>query len=493
MLRTFATHAIDAARSAGAQYADVRVAEQVQLRLNADGGMIVNFRLTPQFMYGIRVLVDGAWAFVHGVTPSADRIVTAAHNAVATARVSSRVSPDRIELMSTPVVTGTWETPVRLDPFSVPLGDQAALLTACLEAAGQVRNGTLDATFEWKRETRVFASSEGSLVTQILRTSQSELTPGASIYGLSAITLPSLLTGMSGGYECVTRSTLQDETKRAAEEAAWYMSLPRRSLDVGRYPVVFDGATVGGSLNRTIGRALELDRVLGDDVGAGGVSYLAPPSEMLGSAIASPLLTVTANRNMPNVGAVKWDDEGVQPREFPLITQGQLANYITSRTTASELAALSGAHAGAPAPSTGCAIAQDADDAVLARVSHVAVAPSAKPASLEDLCHGITRGLLIRRGGYIAVDQKFASGVMLFAGAILEIENGKIVRRIQGNALQFTTSRLWRHSLAALGDATTVWTSATQYWKGQPETLGWASATAPAALFKDVDVIAKRI
>src|SRR5688572_4962621 len=64
-LRTLANAAIDAARSAGARYADVRVAEQHSLVIIAIGGTTLPLRvfLAPEFMYGVRVFVDGTWAF----------------------------------------------------------------------------------------------------------------------------------------------------------------------------------------------------------------------------------------------------------------------------------------------------------------------------------------------------------------------------------------------------------------------------------------------
>src|SRR5206468_1914746 len=99
---------------------------------------------------------------------------------------------------------------------------------------------------------------------------------------------------MSGGFETVTSLAHQDTIKRVTEEAVQLASLPRGMVDVGRYPVVFDGMAFGTILSQTLAPALECDRVMGWDRDASGDSFVKPP--MFGTQIASPLLSVTANR-----------------------------------------------------------------------------------------------------------------------------------------------------------------------------------------------------
>jgi TldD protein len=495
VLQSFAAAALDAARSAGAAYADVRVAEHVRISLGSEGAALVQGALiAPQFMYGVRVMIDGAWASAHGIKPTIDAIVTTARASVATARGYARVSGANRSQASAPVVTGSWETPMHLDPFTVSLGDQAALLSAFVESISRVRHASVGwPGFTWIRETRVFASSEGSMVTQTRRTFETEL----EIKGIlpspttKSVTLPGLWPA-SGGYECVTRPELQDELTRTAEDAAWLRELPKGNLDVGRYPVVVDGSTLGTIFLRTMGRALELDRASGDE-GSAGESYLSPPDAMQGSMVASPLLSVIATRDLPSITATKWDDDGVETKAFPLIRQGQLVGYCSSRQTAPVLRGSPGTRGSERSFSNGCAVAGYADDPVLVRLPHVTIEPSSARTTLEDLCKGITRGILIRNARYVSVDPKCATGFLDYTGAMLEVERGKIVRRLAGNALQFSTPRFWQQSLKALGDVTTTAPVARAASKGQPESRAWSSARAPAAFFNDVDVINTRV
>jgi TldD protein len=489
----FATSAMDAARSAGASYADIRIAERHQLELGS-------VRVDPamewhsEYTHGVRVLVDGAWALVHGTIPSVDAVTAAARDAVAMARGYARVAAEPVELVAAPVVKGEWVTPFDIDPFTVPLRNQAALLSAYERAAGHVRGGRIkDCTFVWIREMRVFASTDETLTTQTLR--GGTFAPVAiGNRGMGDFFLPLRAAGaVSGGYEVVAIPGLQDEIKREVEEAVRWSTLPRGAMTVDRYPVVLDGATLGMMLGRTLGPSLELDRVLGHESEAGGPGFLSPPSELLGTAVVSPLLTVTGNRALPTISAVKWDDEGVEPQEFSMIREGSLVDYPTTRATAPALRSWY-ERRGQPLRSSGCAVAPGAGDPIGVRAPHLTVQPSPNTTSLEELCKNVTQGLLVRRRSGLSIDPSISSASLAFGrhnedGLIFEIKRGQIVRRVIGNALQVRPAPFWRSLLVALGDKRTVSTSSFKVNKGMPWRSAWHSAAAPAGLFKDVPVV----
>jgi predicted Zn-dependent protease len=214
----------------------------------------------------------------------------------------------------------------------------------------------------------------------------------------------------------------------------------------------------------------------------------------LGTPITSPLLTVTGHRAAPVLPAVKWDDEGVEPQPFPLITNGQLVDYHTSRQTAPALHTWY-ERQGMLVKSRGCAVARTAGDPVLVRAPHLAVMPGTTSANIDELCKDVSRGLLIREAHYVASDQQLSSGSIFVTGVMFEIANGKIVRRVEGNGIEFSTAKLWK-SLAAIGDVSTMRDFGDNTWglpKGQPWRGAAQSATAPAGLFKDVNVVATKV
>jgi TldD protein len=495
MLQSLASASVDAARQAGASFADVRVGEchglGVELGLSDIDPKI---RLETTFRFGVRVLVDGVWAFEHGVGPSLDAVTTAARRAVDSARGYRGVvgvGTPPVELAPAPAVQGTWATPITTDPFTVPIIDQYGLLIACREAGERIRGGGVGAAqrpfwvgFTWTRETRVFASSTGSLLTQTIYQSEPNLAANAN-RGMDSVSVwcPDLVS-RTGGYESVLIPNMQEQFKSSAEEAERLASLPKRPLDVGRYPVIFDGYTVAAVLARSVGHALEMDRVRGDDADASGTSYLAPAEERLGTALFSPLLNVTGHRSSPVLCAVKWDDEGIESEAHQVIRDGRIVDYHTGRDSAPALATWY-QQQGRTVRSHGCATAPRADDPVLVRAPHLMVTPGS--ASLDDMIKGVEHGILVRQAPSMSISQQMASGSMTW-GSFLAIRRGKIVNRISDAGIQFNSQALWK-SLANVGDSNTVRTSYVLSSKGQPWSRGTSGATAPAGFFKEINVV----
>jgi TldD protein len=489
-LHDLSVAALDAARAAGASYADVRVAERQRVSVGILGGVLGNLMLTPEFMYGVRVVVDGAMGFVHGTVPARDAVANAARQAVATTRGYARRGM-RIDFVPVLPVKDEWRTPIEVDPFAVPIMDQMALMLA-LGRSAHVRNAYTAASFAWSRETRVFASTEGAVMTQTRHEAHHDLSVSASILVYApSVRLP--VTGpVVGGYECVTRPGLQEDIKHTAEQAVALASLPRRTLDVGRYPAVFNGASTGGVMIGTLGLALELDRVLGFETGASGSSYLTP--DRLGTSVAATPLTVTADRTSSSVTMTRWDDEGVPVSPTTLIVDGRLQRYCASRDTAAVLITTPGSASNASNIALGCAVAPNADNHVRIRVPHLAVASAANRATLDDLCRDLSRGILVLNAGMPMVDPQLSTGFIETEHGhtyAFEVVRGKIVARLKGNGLQFATANLWK-SLSAVGDMGTVQSTVCHAYKGQPEIHSWQTASAPATLFKQIDVISTR-
>jgi TldD protein len=173
------------------------------------------------------------------------------------------------------------------------------------------------------------------------------------------------------------------------------------------------------------------------------------------------------------------------------VTQGRLANYHTSRETAAGLRAVTGQQPSQqPFRSHGCAVAWAPDNPVMVRTPHLTVSAGTKATSLENLYKDMARGLVVMGAGEIATDQQFVSGSFTDRGATtFEVERGKIVRRVQDSGLQFRTDMLLK-GLLALGDTRTMrGTKIGDVFKGMPWQWAEHSVHAPAALFKEVNVI----
>ncbi len=110
--------ALDAARSAGATYADVRASRQRQNFVFTREQQIQNVVDTDSVGIGVRALVDGTWGFAATRQLTTDGAAAAAREAVAIAS-ASRLARDRaVEWLPSPVYKDvTWKSAYTTDPW----------------------------------------------------------------------------------------------------------------------------------------------------------------------------------------------------------------------------------------------------------------------------------------------------------------------------------------------------------------------------------------
>jgi TldD protein len=482
-LRRLATVALDVARTAGAQYADVRCAHVQQFSVSLDPTGVPVVGLKTYCSYGVRVMVNGAFAFDYGTVASEDAIAIAARNAVTQAKGFATVVTGVTggELAPAPAVQGEWVSEVQIDPFSVPVLEQGALLGALGAATSGRSEGTMaGALFRWARETRVCATTEGTRTTQTFTRAHPSIGVGAIWFGSVNFLVPETGPRLAG-YEYVAGQPLQERIKRSAELAARYARLHTRVLDIGRYPAVFDGEATASLLNHTLGPALQFDCVLGLEADASGSSFLAPPAEILGAPLFSPKLSVVASRPETDITGVKWDDEGVAPSPTPIsvITDGRVVDYLTDRGTAPALRAWYDKQR-IPYASHGFAVTRRADRPVVVGTGHLSMVPSANSASVDDLLRGMKHGVLVLRAPSVSTDQRDS--------LMLEVKNGVVTNRVKQAGLQFKTTAFWK-GVDAIGDASTLGAADAELSKGQPWQGLQSTGRAPAIRCTAVDII----
>ena len=118
--------ALDAARLAGAQYADARIGRYLQNFVVTREQQIINVVDTDSIGIGVRALVDGTWGFAATRDLTKAGVAAAAREAVAIAK-ANRVARDRaVQLAPAPAVPdATWKSAYEIDPWSVPVEEKA--------------------------------------------------------------------------------------------------------------------------------------------------------------------------------------------------------------------------------------------------------------------------------------------------------------------------------------------------------------------------------
>ena len=130
-----AMEALNAAKDAGASYADARIGRYRRQGINTRERQVTGVSDSESYGLGVRALVGGSWGFAATSTMTKDGVVAAAKEAARLARAARTVQKRPVELAPTPAVQGTWKTPITRDPLDVPIEEKVALLLAANEAA----------------------------------------------------------------------------------------------------------------------------------------------------------------------------------------------------------------------------------------------------------------------------------------------------------------------------------------------------------------------
>ena len=471
--------ALDAARSAGAEYADARVVRYRQRVVHARADRIDRSEEAEDFGFAVRVLAGGVWGFASSQKLLRQEAFRLARAAVEDARASG--GPGGVTLA--PVAAdpdGDWKTPILEDPFAVSLDDKAALL---LEANGEAlrlgRVQDVESGIECQRIEMTFASTAGSIFEQVTYRTYPwmAVTAGVAGEGRGAVRRSWEIPPMALGWEHVRNADLVGRAGGWAQEAA--ESLAAKPVEAGAYDLILHPSHLARVVHETVGRATALDRVLS------GASFLAPPDAVLGTFRLGPeFLNIQGDRTQRGAAAtVGWDDEGAPADAWPLVTDGAVVDYQTTRASAGGIAALTGARG-----SHGCAVADSWQAPPVPRMPNVSLLPGEKNHSIDDLIAATERGILIRGPGQYVLDDRCHD--FRFQGqGCYEVRNGAVVGMLRDVVYEGTTPEFW-NALDMLGGADSYELSGVLYegYGGTGRVMGCGHG-APAARFRGIRVL----
>ena len=122
-MKGVAERALNAAQLQEASYADVRIAHQNTQSILVKNGHVEALSQDQNQGFGVRVVVNGAWGFASSSMLTLDEAAQVATRATQIARASSLVKTADVALGPPEVHVARYQTPVEIDPFSVPLED----------------------------------------------------------------------------------------------------------------------------------------------------------------------------------------------------------------------------------------------------------------------------------------------------------------------------------------------------------------------------------
>ncbi|HEU0053929.1 MAG TPA: TldD/PmbA family protein [Longimicrobium sp.] len=490
--RELARRALDAARSAGASYADIRISRVRNQNVATREQRVTGFQDSETFGFGVRVLAGGAWGFVASRELNGEEVVRVARQAVAQARANA--STLRVPVELAPVESypdATWRSPIRKDPFEVPIEDKVATLFAANQAALAVRGAQFaTSSMFFLREEKTFASTEGSFITQTIYRAY----PQMNVTAVSAdrsdfqTRLSTDVAPMGLGYEHVEDSRLVENAPRWAADAV--AKLSAKPVEPGRYDLVLLPSHLFLTIHESIAHPTELDRIFGYEANFAGTSFINPIEDFLGKFRYGPdMMNIQGERSSPGgLSSVGYDDEGVKPDDFLIVKNGILNDLQTTREQAPWLAGWY-RQSGRPVRSHGNSYAQSWADVQFQRMPNVNLLPNAeRDVSLDELVSEVQDGILIEGRGSFSIDQQRYNAQ--FGGQVFqEIKNGKITGMLKDVVYQIRTPEFW-NSMDGLGGKSTYAVGGSfNDGKGQPSQSNAVSHGCPATRFRKVNVI----
>jgi TldD protein len=489
--KELAMRALDAAKSAGAEYSDVRISQNRNQAIQAREHRVQALNDSETFGFGVRALVRGAWGFAASRDLSPDEMVRVARQAVAQAQ-ANRAALERPVVLApvTPTANGTWRGPAEIDPFDVPVEEKVALLLDANAAALNVKGAKfVTSAMFFLREEKTLATSDGTYVVQTIYRSQPRMNVTAVAPDFSDFqSIQSNDIAPRGlGYEHVRDAKLVDNATRWATEAVEKLSA--KSVEVGRYDLVLHPTHLWLTVHESIAHPTELDRAMGYEANYAGTSFVSPPEKMLGQFRYGPeIMNIQGDRMQPgSLSACGWDDEGVVPETFLIIKKGIVNDYQTTREQAPWLDWWYKKQ-GKTTHSHGCSYAQSWEDIQFQRMPNVSLLPGEKEQSYEDIIAATDRGIAIMGDGSFSIDQQRYNAQ--FGGQLFyEIKGGKIVGMLKDVAYQMRTPDFWNSMDMIGGKKSYFMGGAFNDGKGQPSQSNAVSHGCVPSRFRNINVI----
>jgi TldD protein len=408
------------AAAARVDYADARHVATRSEQIATRNGVLDEAERNESEGVGVRVRVGGAWGFAGTRDTSRAGLEAALRRALAIAAAQPRAPA--ASLAPEPPARGRWESRAEIDPFAVPIEDKLSLLLAADESLrGDPRVAVSAAHFIAVQEARTFASTDGALCEQLTTGCGGGMVATAvSGTEVQVRSYPASHHGdvMQAGYEHFQSLDMAAAGPRVADQAIALLTAP--ACEPGRTTVVLDGQQLSLQLHESVGHAVELDRVLGQEASYAGTSFVTV-GDLGRLRYGSDLMDVTADATSPGgLGSYAWDDEGVPGQSEPIVRSGVLAGFLSSRETAAEIGL---------GRSGGCMRADGFARQPIVRMSNVSLAPG-EAGTLEELIASTDRGLYLETNRSWSIDSRrlqFQFGTEA-AWEIVDGERGRLVR-----------------------------------------------------------------
>ncbi|RPD46225.1 TldD/PmbA family protein [Hymenobacter sediminis] len=492
--------ALNAAKSAGATYADVRIGRYLNQGVFTREKQVQNIVNSESYGAGVRVIANGTWGFAATNQVTEAGMAKAAQLAVQIAKANSKVQKEQVKLAPQKGYGEvSWKAPIKQNAFEVPIKDKVDLLLATNAKAMENGASFVNSVLFQVNEQKYFASTDGSYIDQDIH--RIFPTFGVTVVDRSSgkfRSRQSLSSPMGMGYEYLTPKAedkvagpqgsdvvgykysydMLEDAARAAKQAK--EKITAKSVIPGKYDLVLDPHHLGLTIHESVGHPLELDRVLGYEANYAGTSFATMEWKAKGQPYGSKQVNIVADKLQPgSLGAVGYDDEGVKTKQWDLIKNGILVDYEKIRDQA---------HIVGQNESDGCCYSQSWQDVQFQRMPNVSLRPGTEKMSVDQMIAGVDKGIYIAGNGSFSIDQQRYNSQ--FGGQVFyAIEKGKIAGMLEDVAYQTNTLEFWNSCAAVCDQSDYRFAGFFNDGKGQPSQSSAVSHGSSTTRFNGVNVI----
>jgi TldD protein len=462
-------------KALGCDYGDIRLIETQNESIRAEDRRIAAVSSRFDSGYGIRALYKGAWGFAAANEFTPEAVEATAARAVEVAQASHVLLRQPVVLAEEPVHIDKVKTPFLTDPFAVPLDVKCGLLIQGMEILHREKGILRSNAFLWaQRDIKHFASTEGTAIDFDLlavggslgATAKKDADFQSRNYNISLA---------RAGWEHVVAADMIAKAPLVAAQAV--EKAAARQPSPGKYDLVLDGEHLSLTIHESCGHPTELDRALGYEANFAGTSFLTPDN--LGKyRYGSKHVNLVADNTRPGaLGSTGYDDDGVAGQRWPIVEEGILRGYSTSREVARAIG---------EKRSRGSSRADGWQSVPIVRIANVGLEPGSE--TLDSLIGGIDNGILIEGHGSFSIDQRRYN--FQFGGdAFWEIKKGKRGGMLKNVIYNGITPEFWGSCDGVANKSFWQQHGFITCGKGQPSQSGWMTHAASPARFRGVSVI----
>lgn len=489
--------ALNAATGKGASYVDVRIGRYLNQSINTREKRVDNIANTESYGMGIRVIANGSWGFASTDNMTPDSIAKTAALAVQIAKFNAPLLEEPLRLAPQKGYGQvSWKTPILQNAFEVPLKDKVDLLLQANDIALQSGVNFVNCSLFCINEQKYFASTEGSYIDQDIH----RIWPTFTVTKIEAgsgkfQTRNALSSPMGMGYEYLipdkkeeidgifklykNRYDILADMRLASAQVA--EKIKSKPVEPGKYDLILDPTNLFLTIHESVGHPTELDRVLGYEANYAGTSFLTLDKWKAGNfKFGSEIVHFKGDKTQKgSLGAVGYDDEGVQCGEWDIIKNGVLVNYQVTRDQAHIL----GLNA-----SQGCSYADNWKNFQFQRMPNVSLQPSKDGLKVADMIKNTEKGIYMFGRNSYSIDQQRYN--FQFSGQLaFEIKNGQIAGLVKDAAYQANTQEFWNACSAIAGEQDYRLGGSFFDGKGQPGQVSAVSHGCSTTKFKGVNII----